>query len=53
MSWHLTAIEKRAIEGAWERLREETLGAITSFLQGGAATEEGQRCLSNIGAGNS
>jgi hypothetical protein len=53
MSWHLTASEKRAIEGAWERIREGTVGAIRTFLQGGAATEEGQRCLANIGAGNS
>ena len=53
LSWHLTAIEKRAIERAWERIREETLAAITTFLQGGAVTEEGQRCLSGTGGGKS
>ena len=53
LSWHLTATEKRAIEGAWERIREETLGAITTFLQGGAVTEEGQSCLSGTSAGKS
>ena len=53
MSWHLTAIEKRAIEGAWDRIREDTLAAIARFLRGDAVTEEGQTCLSDAGAGNS
>ena len=46
MSWHLTAVEKRAIDHAWNTMESRTLTAVTAFLMGEAPTDEGRRCLS-------
>jgi hypothetical protein len=52
MSWHLTLDEKREVRAAWDRLNASAkiLDAVASYLRGGAATSDGQKCLDEIGS---
>lgn len=44
MSWHLTAKEKEDIDAAWQARGPAVLTAVSAFVQGKRATQEGARC---------
>ncbi len=47
MSWHLTTVEKTAVDQAWANVHDRTTTALRAFLDGGAATDEGRACLAD------
>jgi hypothetical protein len=50
MSWHMTGIQKRAIDDAWSRIGAAAHETVERFLEGEAVTSEGRACLSEARA---
>jgi predicted acylesterase/phospholipase RssA len=45
MSWHMTALQKEAIDDAWKDAAKNVTAAVSAYLTGGVATPEGQACV--------
>jgi hypothetical protein len=48
MSWHLTTMEKQRIDDTWKDMSNRTIAAVSAYLAGGAATPDGEKCLSEV-----